>query len=142
MLRNIRKSLIGMQDILCGRGTQSQVRNGTTYNIARVDIPYAVDTQAELILLDVTQFPRARIYSSDTDYVEYIYDANDVSGIAPDNGAGSWIIDISVPIKGTGTPEGAVAAPVGAQFLRRDGGAGTVLYIKETGTGNTGWVAK
>jgi hypothetical protein len=43
---------------------------------------------------------------------------------------------------GTGTPEGVVAAPVGTLFLREDGGAGTTLYIKESGTGNTGWVAK
>ena len=43
---------------------------------------------------------------------------------------------------GTGTPEGAVEAPVGALFLRDDGGASTTLYIKESGTGDTGWVAK
>ena len=43
---------------------------------------------------------------------------------------------------GTGSPGGAVAAPVGSLFLRTDGGAGTVLYVKESGTGNTGWVAK
>lgn len=45
-------------------------------------------------------------------------------------------------LSGTGTPEGAVTAPQGSLFLRRDGGAGTVLYIKESGAGNTGWVAK
>jgi len=43
---------------------------------------------------------------------------------------------------GTGTPEGAVTAGVGSVFRRTDGGAGTCLYIKESGTGNTGWVAK
>lgn len=43
---------------------------------------------------------------------------------------------------GTGTPEGVVTAPVGSLFLRSDGGAGTTLYIKESGTGNTGWIAK
>lgn len=43
---------------------------------------------------------------------------------------------------GTGTPEGAVSSPVGTIFIRTDGGASTVLYVKETGTGNTGWVAK
>ena len=43
---------------------------------------------------------------------------------------------------GTGTPEGAVTAPVGTLYLRKDGGAATTLYIKESGTGNTGWVAK
>lgn len=43
---------------------------------------------------------------------------------------------------GTGTPEGSYTAPVGSLFLRTDGGTGTTLYVKETGTGNTGWVAK
>lgn len=42
---------------------------------------------------------------------------------------------------GTASPEGAQAAPVGAIFIRTDGGADSVLYTKETGTGNTGWTA-
>jgi hypothetical protein len=42
---------------------------------------------------------------------------------------------------GTGTPEGAVAAPIGALYTRQDGGTGTTLYVKESGTGNTGWRA-
>ncbi len=42
---------------------------------------------------------------------------------------------------GTGTPEGAVTAAVGTLFERTDGSTGTTLYIKETGAGNTGWVA-
>lgn len=43
---------------------------------------------------------------------------------------------------GAGSPEGVLAAPVGSMWLRSDGGAGTTLYIKESGVGNTGWVAK
>ena len=43
---------------------------------------------------------------------------------------------------GTGTPEGKVTAPVGSLFLRTDGGATTTLYVKTSGTGNTGWTAK
>jgi len=43
---------------------------------------------------------------------------------------------------GEGTPEGAVTAPVGSLWTRTDGGANTTLYVKESGTGNTGWVAK
>ena len=43
---------------------------------------------------------------------------------------------------GTGSPEGVVTAPVGSLYSRTDGGAGTTLYVKESGTGNTGWVAK
>lgn len=43
---------------------------------------------------------------------------------------------------GSGSPEGSVTAPVGSLFLRSDGGAATSLYVKESGTGNTGWVGK
>lgn len=41
-----------------------------------------------------------------------------------------------------GTPEGQITERVGAVAYRRDGGAGTTMYVKESGTGNTGWVAK
>jgi len=43
---------------------------------------------------------------------------------------------------GTGTPESVVTGNVGDLFIRTDGGASTVLYVKESGTGNTGWIAK
>lgn len=43
---------------------------------------------------------------------------------------------------GAGTPEGALTAPIGSTYQRTDGGAGTSFYVKESGTGNTGWVAK
>jgi hypothetical protein len=42
---------------------------------------------------------------------------------------------------GAGSPEGAIAAPVGSQYSRTDGGTGTSFYVKELGTGNTGWAA-
>lgn len=44
--------------------------------------------------------------------------------------------------QGTGAPNGVVTAPIGAIYHRLDGGAGTSIYVKESGTGNTGWVAK
>ncbi len=45
-------------------------------------------------------------------------------------------------LSGTGSPNSVVAAPQGSIFLRTDGGIGTTLYVKETGSGNTGWTAK
>jgi hypothetical protein len=45
-------------------------------------------------------------------------------------------------ITGSGSPESAITAPVGSLYMRDDGGAGTTLYVKESGTGNTGWIAK
>lgn len=43
---------------------------------------------------------------------------------------------------GTGSPETVVTAGIGSLYLRTNGGAGTTLYIKESGAGNTGWIAK
>lgn len=45
-------------------------------------------------------------------------------------------------IAGSGSPEGAVTAKIGSIYMRTDGGAVTSLYVKESGTGNTGWAAK
>lgn len=43
---------------------------------------------------------------------------------------------------GSGSPEGVVAAPVGSVYLRTNGGAGTSIYVKETGAAETGWAGK
>lgn len=43
---------------------------------------------------------------------------------------------------GTGSPEGKIIGPIGSLYSRTDGGALTSFYVKETGTGNTGWVGK
>ena len=43
---------------------------------------------------------------------------------------------------GTGSPEGEVTAGIGSIYLRTDGGAGTSLYVKESGVGNLGWIGK
>jgi hypothetical protein len=53
----------------------------------------------------------------------------------PGAGTATWT-------SGTGTPEGSVTATVGSLFTRTDGGASTTLYCKESGSGNTGWIAK
>lgn len=52
--------------------------------------------------------------------------------------------DTSGPLDtfGANSPEGVVTAPVGSTYRRTNGGAGTSFYVKESGTGNTGWVGK
>lgn len=42
---------------------------------------------------------------------------------------------------GFGTPESVISADIGSLYMRFNGGAGTTLYIKESGTSNTGWRA-
>lgn len=69
----------------------------------------------------------------------WLYDGFDAAkdGIALSNG-----LTTVLAVTGANTPEGAVTAPVGSLFLRNNGGANTTLYVKESGAGNTGWVAK
>ena len=43
---------------------------------------------------------------------------------------------------GNGSPEGVISANVGSLYTDKSGSNGSVLYVKESGTGNTGWVAK
>lgn len=40
---------------------------------------------------------------------------------------------------GTGTPEASITANIGSLFINKSGGSGTTLYVKQSGTGNTGW---
>jgi hypothetical protein len=47
-----------------------------------------------------------------------------------------------IDLVGSGSPEGVVAAHAGSTYRRVDGGAGTTFYVKESGSGNTGWAAK
>ena len=41
---------------------------------------------------------------------------------------------------GNGSPEGVVEARTGCFYLNWNGGIGTTMYLKQSGTGNTGWV--
>ena len=45
-------------------------------------------------------------------------------------------------LTGSGTPEGSITAPPGSTYKDLSGGSGATFYVKETGTGNTGWAAK
>jgi hypothetical protein len=48
-----------------------------------------------------------------------------------------------LPMSGIGSPAGVVAAPVGSIYLNLSGGAGTTLYVKESGgSTSSGWVGK
>ena len=59
----------------------------------------------------------------------------------------AWVIEVTnllnnlEPLVGSGTPEGSVVASVGRWFVDQDT-VGTGIYLKETGTGDTGWVKR
>lgn len=48
------------------------------------------------------------------------------------------VINLLTPIRGTATPEGSIIGSPDQHFW--DATAG-VMYFKDTGTGNTGWVS-
>ena len=71
----------------------------------------------------------------------------DLNNVGQSDGAASKTLTINnstgpIMTNGTGTPEGVLTAHIGSTYGRTDGGAGTSFYVKESGTGNTGWVAK
>ncbi len=43
---------------------------------------------------------------------------------------------------GEGSPEGVLTANAGSLYVDTNGGASLTLYVKESGTSNTGWIAK
>jgi hypothetical protein len=53
-----------------------------------------------------------------------------------------WTHGILIVLRGTGSPEGVKTAAIGTLYINQSGGAGTTLYVKEAGAGNTGWAAK
>lgn len=82
----------------------------------------------------VTGTPGAHTF---TDAVVVSYDSSQIEII------GSVKLPGGVTITtGSGTPESALAAVVGSTYHRTDGGTSTSFYVKESGTGATGWVAK
>lgn len=48
--------------------------------------------------------------------------------------------NLNTPIYGTGSPETVVTAEIGQRYVDTTAVAGSVLYIKKTGSGNTGWI--
>jgi hypothetical protein len=84
--------------------------------------------------LAATFFSGSSIRASDLNdnFDQVLYIAQETAN----NVAGNYLTS------GTGSPQGVITATVGSLYVRTDGGANTTLYVKESGTGNTGWVAK
>lgn len=89
--RNITKALIGLEDLLTGVGTETQVRGGNTLTLSKLDIAVAVTSQAAMQALDVAKYTRARVYSGESNFAEYVYDSTSLAGISSDTGPGTWL---------------------------------------------------
>ena len=94
------------------------LQNGVTNNFGRIQLGGTDNT-----------FPAIKRNGTGIDIVL----AND-SGFAP--------ISSLYQRFGSGSPESVVTAPTGATYHRTDGGSGSSYYVKESGSGATGWVGK
>lgn len=119
------------------------------------DVRFYRDDAAVLALRHSTNAQTFRMYNTYTSSTSYerlsIGWASNVASIKPEKGSGggsSRNVQYHTTetgvfwSSGSGSPESAVTAPVGSIYTRTDGGASTTLYVKESGSGNTGWVAK
>jgi len=50
------------------------------------------------------------------------------------------LVNLNTPIQGAGSPEGVVEAGVSQRYMDLAGASEAVLYIKQTGSGDTGWI--
>ena len=93
-----------------------------------------------------SEFPWRQIYAGGTDVTSGGTGAVRRAirmGYGPSgNGNSTAGVDTIGIFYGTSSPESVVAANIGSLYLRLDGGATTTLYVKTSGTGNTGWTAK
>jgi hypothetical protein len=96
------------------------------------DIRAIIQNSAGNTVLGISSGNRLNIVNSVGTVVAYL---TSTGAFAPQNTS-------AAQYAGAGTPEGAVTANPGSTYMRTNGGAGTSFYVKESGTGNTGWVGK
>lgn len=90
------------------------------------------------------------IITSNVGSSTFIKSVNHASGTAITNGNYNGAVTIShtpayfvgYNLSGFGNPNSTVSANPGSRYINVAGGASATLYIKETGVGNTGWIAK
>ena len=77
-----------------------------------------------------------------TDGTQAIIGVGGVDQMTVSNAGRIILSNGSVIASGTGSPEGVVTAQVGSIYTNTSGSTSTTLYIKTSGSGNTGWTAK
>jgi hypothetical protein len=122
--------------------------NGTTAQQVRIGHILCEDTRGSPASTIVRMND---LYCSDLFTIGTISNPNSISADIGFSGAGTLkYVRVSGSQNGlspgqficVGTPEAMIPAAKGSIALRRDGGAATSFYVKETGSANTGWVAK
>ncbi len=142
--RSITKALGGAEDLLIGRIDQvTQTRNGNSYQISGIDVPVIAASTAAVSLLDPTTITRARVYSSDHTFTDYVYSSTATTGL-PSTGAGKWVarvneqvtvaIDSVADLSGLELPEGTQVYVTGYHDgTTVGGGSGVIKTARHNG---------
>lgn len=97
---------------------------------------------AQIALQSRVGFPQSRVVSSGGSNPFLALVNNRIEGLRIESD-GSLTVKNSVKIfTGAENPEGRITAPVGSIYLRTNSGVNSTFFVKEVGTGNTGWGAK
>jgi hypothetical protein len=134
----------GVQDVHIGKvlinGTENSVYNSASSNSRALQLSCSEAT--DTITIDSLTV-RDKYYVAVTDQMNCTIGNAVINDLKVSGITAYWTTDVPVVhMTGTGTPEAAVPANLGSTFHRANGGAATSFYVKETGTGNTGWVGK
>ncbi len=119
-----------------------------TNNAATSGFTLGNNTSQELHVYQLDGTSYANIYGRNitAETSRYIQWSNRTNLLSPADGqmrmANAAETQTMLFVVGSGTPEGVVTATVGSVYFRTNGGAGTSFYVKESGSGNTGWVGK
>lgn len=130
-----------------GNGTLfGEVANGQVINSRLVTTGYAMNQCNDMSWYNCTLDCGTFDYSPGAGSNKAAFDRGTLNGTWYDSynvvfGGVDWSSQIAVAT-GTGSPEGVLTAAIGALYVNLTGGVSTTLYIKTSGTGNTGWTAK
>jgi hypothetical protein len=130
-----------LQNNVCidARGT-----NGTAYQILTMNNANRVSLRNS----QASPMPEVMLYDGATSVIAFLFGgvvAFQVTATKVDLAGREFLFNgVGLPSwqAGTGAPEGVKFGRPGCYYSRSDGGAGTSLYVKESGSNtNTGWVA-
>jgi hypothetical protein len=82
-----------------------------------------------------------RVFSSSTNAVAFNSNSSAATTYITDAGRTVYtMLGRAKVFANTGTPEAVITAPAGSLYMNLNGGVGTTIYAKGSGSGNTGWV--
>jgi hypothetical protein len=128
----------GSSGYLTINGTQT-TNSGYVFQTGAGSTKMVIQNSGLVSLAGTTNAFPALKRSSTTLAVRLADDSGDAPMTASTLGVGGAACKIR---SGSGSPEAAVTGNVCDLYLRTDGGPGTTMYVKESGTGDTGWVGK